>query len=261
MTAVKFSAVIVSLNEERNIGECIDSLGDVADEIIVLDSFSTDRTAAICRMAEVTFIQREWQGYSASKNYANGLASGDYIISLDADEALSPELADSILKIRNMPVQDVAFTMNRLNNFFGMWIRHGDWYPDKKLRIFRRPAGHWEGIVHERLILPRNTKIIHLKGDLLHNASTSVSEYVRKSWHYAHLVARSDFEQGRIKTWLYHGAIKPVSLFVRSYFLKLGFLDGYRGLLLAAIAAWERHVRYVAFRKFKKRSRSTNLSL
>lgn len=250
---LKFSAVIISLNEEQNIGRCIESLLDVADEIIVLDAYSTDRTRDICLAAEVTFVQQEWRGYSDSKNYANGLATGDCIISLDADEALSPELAKSILDIKSSTPRNVAYSMNRFNNYFGKWIRHGDWYPDRKVRIFRKDEGRWEGSIHERLAFQANTKLIHLRGDLLHYATPTIAEYVRKSWRYAHLVAQSDFEQRKMKTWLYHGALKPLSLFIRSYFIKLGFLDGYQGLMLAGIAAWERHVRYVAFRRLKRK--------
>ena len=253
MAVLKLSAVIISLNEERNIGRCIGSLLDVADEIVVLDAHSTDRTRDICLAAEVTFVQKEWQGYSSSKNYANSLVSGDYIISVDADEALSPELAESILSIKSAASNNVAFSMNRLNNYFGKWIRHGDWYPDRKVRIFKKEEGRWEGSIHERLVFPTNTRIIHLRGDLLHYATPTIAEYVRKSWHYAHLVAQSDIDQRKMKTWLYHGAIKPLSLFIRSYFIKLGFLDGYQGLMLAGIAAWERHVRYVAFRRLKRK--------
>lgn len=255
MAGVKFSAVIISLNEERNIGRCIDSLSGVADEVIVLDAYSTDRTREICEAGHATFVQREWHGYSDAKNYANGLASGEYIISIDADEALSPELTDSILRLKEKMPPNTAFSMNRFSSYFGRWIRHGDWYPDRKVRIFKKNEGRWEGSIHEKLVFPRNTKTIHLPGDLLHYASPTVADYVRKSWRYAHLVAQSDLEQGKIKMWLYHGAIKPVALFIRSYFIKLGFLDGYQGLLLASIAAWERHVRYVAFRRFKRLKR------
>lgn len=261
MAGVKFSAVIISRNEERNIGRCIESLSGVADEIIVLDTYSTDRTHDICAARGVTFVQREWHGYSNAKNYANSLASGVYIISIDADEALSPELAESILTLKERVPPQTAFSMNRFNSYFGKWIRHGDWYPDRKVRIFEKDEGHWEGSIHEKLVLPPNTKTIHLPGDLLHYASPTVAEYVRKSWHYAHLVAQSDLEQRKIKMWLYHGAIKPVSLFIRSYFIKLGFLDGYQGLLLASIAAWERHVRYVAFRRLKRLKRKGTTSV
>src|SRR5690606_22176329 len=247
MAVLKLSAVIISLNEERNIGRCIGSLLDVADEIIVLDAYSTDRTRDICLAAEVTFVQKEWQGYSSSKNYANSLVSGDYIISVDADEALSPELAESILSIKGAALHNVAFSMNRLNNYFGKWIRHGDWYPDRKVRIFKKEEGRWEGSIHERLVFPTNTRIIHLRGALLHNATPTIAEYVRKSWHYAHLVAQSDIEERKMKTWLYHRAIKTMSRGISSYFVKQRFLDGYHGLMLAGIAAWERHVRYVAF--------------
>jgi (heptosyl)LPS beta-1,4-glucosyltransferase len=253
MATNKLSAVIISLNEERDIGRCLESLVDVCDEIIVLDAYSSDRTADICLAAGVRFLQREWKGYSDAKNYANQLATGDLIVSLDADEALSPELADSIRILREEAPLHTAYAMNRLNQYFGGWVRHGDWYPDRKVRIFRKNEARWEGTIHEKLVFNDATRIIRLKGDLLHYASPTVRDYVTKSWHYAQLVARADFEQKRRKLWLYHAAIKPVSLFVRSYFLKLGFLDGYRGFLLAVIAAWERYMRYVAFRQLKKR--------
>lgn len=253
MAVNKLSAVIISLNEEREIGRCLESLVDVCDEIVVLDAYSSDRTGDICRAAGVTFVQREWTGYSEAKNYANGLASGDLILSLDADEALSPELAESILTLREEALPNTAYAMNRLNHYFGSWIRHGDWYPDRKVRIFRRNEARWEGTIHEKLVFSDNTRIVRLKGDLLHYASPTVRDYVAKSWHYAQLVARADHEQRKWKLWVYHAAIKPAALFVRSYFLKLGLLDGYRGLLLAGIAAWERYMRYVAFRRLRKR--------
>ncbi|HEX7017199.1 MAG TPA: glycosyltransferase family 2 protein [Cyclobacteriaceae bacterium] len=252
MAINKLSAVIISLNEERDIGRCLESLIDVCDEIIVLDAYSSDRTADICRAAGVTFLQREWKGYSEAKNHANSLAAGDLIVSLDADEALSPELAESIHALRENAPPHTAYSMNRLNHYFGGWIRHGDWYPDRKTRVFRKNEARWEGAIHEKLVFNSGTRVVRLKGDLLHYASPTVRDYVAKSWRYAQLVARTDLEQRRRKLWLYHAAIKPVSLFVRSYFLKLGFLDGYRGFLLAVIAAWERYMRYVAFRQLKK---------
>lgn len=252
MAINKLSAVIISLNEERDIGRCLESLVDVCDEIIVLDAYSSDRTADICRAAGVTFLQREWEGYSEAKNHANGLASGDLIVSLDADEALSPELAESIRALRHNAPAGTAYSMNRLNQYFGGWIRHGDWYPDRKVRIFRKNEGQWVGAIHEKLAFNSPTRIVRLKGDLLHYASPTVRDYVAKSWHYAQLVARADYEQRKTKLWIYHAAIKPASLFIRSYFLKLGFLDGHRGFLLAAIAAWERYTRYVVFRKLRR---------
>ncbi|HEY8510981.1 MAG TPA: glycosyltransferase family 2 protein [Cyclobacteriaceae bacterium] len=255
MAINKLSAVIISLNEERDIGRCLESLQDVCDEIIVLDAYSSDKTADICRAAGVRFLQREWQGYSEAKNYANELATGDLILSIDADEALSPELANSIRALRENARPRTAYAMNRLNQYFGGWVRHGDWYPDRKVRVFRKNEARWEGSIHEKLVFSEATRVVRLKGDLLHYASPTVRHYVAKSWHYAQLVARSDFEQGKRKLWLYHALIKPISLFVRSYFLKLGLLDGHRGLLLAVVAAWERYMRYVVFRRLKKQSR------
>jgi glycosyltransferase involved in cell wall biosynthesis len=252
VNGLKLSAVIITYNEQENIGRCVESLYEVADEILVLDSFSEDKTKDICQSLGVRFEQRDWRGYSDTKNYANSLAKGDYIISLDADEALSPLLRDSILDAKRQGMQDRAFSMNRLNNYCGRWIKHGDWYPDKKVRIFKKEAGHWQGSIHEKLVLTAETKISDLPGDLLHFAYPAISLHLQKSRHYAHLVALSDFERGKKRTLVYHGLIKPLYLFVRSYFIKLGFLDGYYGLVIAGISAWERHLRYIKYRELRK---------
>ena len=126
----KISAVIITYNEERNIARCLDSLKDVADEIVVLDSFSTDGTEEICRQKKAVFIQHEWIGYASSKNIANEKASNDWILSIDADEALSEMLIDSILKIKNQ-LSDKFYSFNRLTNYCGTWIKHSGWYPDR----------------------------------------------------------------------------------------------------------------------------------
>ena len=152
------SAVIITFNEERNVGRAIESVMEVADEIIVLDSFSTDRTEQICAQYGVKFIQKEWQGYACSKNYANNLATYKWILSLDADEELDAEMTADILKYKQEGFHG-AYVLNRLTNYCGTWIRHSSWYPDKKVRIFDKSIAKWVGaFVHEELVL----SLIHI---------------------------------------------------------------------------------------------------
>ncbi|WP_338356856.1 glycosyltransferase family 2 protein [Yeosuana marina] len=141
---IKLSAVIITYNEEEHLEKCLRSLIDVADEIIVVDSFSTDKTPEICNSFNVTFHQHAFEGYIEQKNYAVSLAKHDYILSLDGDEALSETLKSSILKVKNNYQFD-GYYCNRLNNYCGQWIKHSDWYPDRKLRLFKKESGEWKG--------------------------------------------------------------------------------------------------------------------
>ena len=145
-------AGIITHNEERNIGRCLESLRDVADEVIVVDSGSTDATEAICQQAGARFERHDWEGYSAQKNYANSLASCPWILSIDADEALSPELRQSLLRWKQEETQPALFSFNRLTNYCGHWIHHCGWYPDKVVRVFPAGAARWDGLVHEKLV-------------------------------------------------------------------------------------------------------------
>ena len=148
---LKLSVVIITLNEEKNIERCLQSVKDIADEIIVVDSYSDDRTEEICSEFGVKFIQQKFKGYVDQKNDGNALASHDYILSLDADEALSEELAASISQVKENWQFD-AYAMNRLTSYCGKWIRHSGWYPDRKSRLFDRRKARWTGhLVHERV--------------------------------------------------------------------------------------------------------------
>ena len=165
---MKISATIITLNEERNIDRCIRSIKDVADEIIVLDAYSTDRTESICQEHGVVFEKREWEGYAASKNYLNSLANCDYILSIDADEALDDELRNAILDLKKLNDPEV-YTVSRLTNYCGKWIKHSGWYPDVKLRLFPKSGCSWEGeFVHEELVYPVNLTVQQLTGHLEH---------------------------------------------------------------------------------------------
>jgi glycosyltransferase involved in cell wall biosynthesis len=228
------SAVIITLNEERNIARCLESLRDVADEVLVADSGSTDRTAEICRHMGATVVQMEWKGYSGTKNAANQLARYDLILSMDADEALSPELAASIREARSQ--QGKAFRMARLTNYCGHWIHHTGWYPDVKLRLFDRREFHWDGLVHE-VIVPEPPHAPLLRGDILHHSYSSVSEHAQRLDRYTTLGARALLERGSRPSVL-RLVFSPFWMFIRFYFIRLGFLDGRAGLIVSVMSAY-----------------------
>lgn len=231
----QLSVVIITFNEERNIDRCIESVKEVADEIVVVDSFSTDKTPEICRQHGVKFIQHVWQGYSQTKNYANSLAENDWILSLDADEALSKELIDSIKKVKG-GTEKTFCSFNRLTNYCGKWIRHGGWYPDKKIRIFDRTIARWEGQIHEKLVFPDSVKVKQLKGDCFHYSYYSIEEHKRQTEKFSTLSAKDLFEKGkRISQPMIY--LKTGAKFIGDFILKLGFLDGYKGFIVSKISA------------------------
>ena len=163
------SAVIITHNEERNIGRCLESLRGVADEVIVVDSGSTDATEAICVAAGARFVRHDWEGYSGQKNYANGLASHPWLLSIDADEALSPQLRESILRLKEKGFDaETVYSMNRLTNYCGRWIRHCGWYPDACVRLWHTGVATWDGLVHEELRYSTNVRHAKVEGDLWH---------------------------------------------------------------------------------------------
>ncbi|MFY7991163.1 MAG: glycosyltransferase family 2 protein, partial [Fluviicola sp.] len=163
----RLAVVIITLNEERNIERCIRSVRDLADEIIVLDAFSTDKTASICKDLGVRFEQRAWEGYSATKNYLNSLVTAEFILSLDADEALSEDLYQEIKSAKTSGFQG-TYSVNRMTNYMGKWIKHSGWFPDIKPRLFPKEGSYWDGAyVHETLVHPPSEE--HLfKGILEH---------------------------------------------------------------------------------------------
>ena len=231
------SVVIITFNEERNIKRCLDSVAPVADEIIVVDSHSTDATEAICDRYGAKFFTQDWLGYVDQKNLADELATCDLIFSIDADEALSEELAKSIQNIKNQSIENKAFSMNRLMNYCGKWIRHGGWYPDVKVRIFARGRTEWTGKkVHETLALAEPTEIVHLNGDLLHYSFYTVEEHVRQNERFALLSAEEMVEVGK-KATLFKAATHAAWKFFRDFIIKGGFLDGCTGLTICKINA------------------------
>lgn len=248
---MKISATIITLNEERNIERCILSLKEVADEIIVLDSNSTDKTEEICISNSVVFVKRNWEGYAASKNYLNALAKNDYILSIDADEALDNELKESILEIKKIENPQV-YSLNRLTNYCGKWIKHSGWYPDVKARLFPKEGSKWEGeFVHEELIYPPNLKVDQLKGHLEHYSYYSYKGHRERADKYSTLTAQKMNKAGKIAS-----PLKPylsgIARFVSMYFIKAGFLDGKMGFKIAQISAQSNVFKYKELRKFNQ---------
>ncbi|MDR0873508.1 MAG: glycosyltransferase family 2 protein [Prevotellaceae bacterium] len=246
------SAVIITLNEECNIARCLQSLQGVADEIIVVDSGSTDRTQEICKSFGVKFIYQKWLGYGAQKNFANSLATCDYVLSLDADEALSDKLRESILSMKSRNAADI-YAFNRCTNYEGKWIKHCGWYPDTKPRLWKNGIAEWSlDDVHERLIFSKDAKTQHLKGDLLHYTYTNLEEYIRLTNKYTSLAAETYYAKGKkaSKTKVFFA---PIWTFVRSYFLKRGFLDGFCGLQVCLIAAFYTFLKYEKLRQYGKK--------
>ena len=231
------SAVIITLNEEKNIGRCVQSLKGIADEIIVVDSFSNDATESICESLGVKFVKHQWEGYVKQKQFANALATNDLIFSIDADEAVSPELAQSILKIKGLDTIQKVFSMNRLMNYCGKWIRHGGWYPEYKIRIFDRRFVCWTGgQVHETLAIPTGFETIRIEGDLYHYSFYSEADFRRQTEKFAHLSAEDALAKGKKGT-LFEAYFHCFWRFVRDYVFKAGFLDGKTGFRISLINA------------------------
>ena len=248
---IKLSAVIITYNEEENLGKCLNSLLDVADEIVVVDSFSTDRTKAICEKFKVKFIQHTFEGYIEQKNYALSLAKHDYILSLDGDEALSDELKESIIKTKNQWIYD-GYYCNRLNNYCGQWIKHSDWYPDKKLRLFKKGSGEWKGInPHDRYTLKNNKKAGKLKGDLLHWIYRDYKEHNLKVEKFSTIAAQAYFELG-IKSSVFKIIFRPIWAFFKAYVLRLGFLDGLNGYIICVQTFNVTFLKYIKLRQLWK---------
>lgn len=242
------SAVIITLNEEKNIGRCIDSLRRVADDIVVVDSFSTDRTKEICTEKQVRFVEHRFEGHIEQKNYALTQALYPFVLSLDADEALSPELEKSILAIKQTPLAD-GYTMNRLTNYCGQWIRHGGWYPDTKLRLWQLDKGQWGGInPHDKVELSKGARIQHLKGDLLHYSFYTRGQHLEQIVKFAEIGAKALKQKG-VKPSLLKMLTHPAARFIRGYFLKAGFLDGANGFFISHRSAWGNYLKYKRLRE------------
>lgn len=242
---MKLSAVIITFNEERNIGRCLSSLKDVADEIVVVDSFSKDSTKQICLGHGARFIENPFEGHIQQKNVAIDVAKGDYILSLDADEALTPELEKSIRTVKESSDPKDGYTMNRLTNYCGKWIHHCGWYPDTKVRLIRKGAGKWTGVnPHDRLDLFPGNSEGHLEGDLLHYSYYTAEDHLKQIEFFGKIAAAELKEQGRRTNWLEIG-LKWLAQLFKSLVIKSAWKDGKMGIIVAWRSA------YATYRKYR----------
>ena len=246
------SATLITHNEEQNIGDALQSLS-WADEILVVDSGSNDATAEICQKFTNKIYLRQWTGYVDQKNFAVEKASHDWILSLDADERVSPPLALEIQSLLGSTPARSGYRIPRVTYFMGRWIRHGDWYPDYQLRLFDRKRGRWQGgQVHESVRLRDHPGF--LKGEIQHHTYRSLSAYLRRLEQYSAL-AEQDYEQkGEIST-----AAKlvgdPLATFIKAYLLKRGFLDGVPGLMAAVMGATSVFFKYAKLYELQQKNR------
>jgi glycosyltransferase involved in cell wall biosynthesis len=249
------TVIIITYNEEKNIGRCLDSAQSIADEIIVMDSFSTDQTAQIVLAKGFQLKQQDFKGYGEQKNDAAKIAASNHVLFLDADEFLSESLQLNIISEKQLGFRADGYTMNRLNNYCGQWIRHGSWYPDKKLRLIDRTKGYWNNqLVHESIIMQENSKIIHFQGQLLHQAYCSIEEHIQKNNRYSQLSAELLLNNGR-RSNLFKIIFNPFWAFLSGYLIKLGFLDGFFGFVIAINVA---HLTFLKHLKLYLLQRANN---
>jgi len=242
---VKISATIIAYNEERNLPRAIESLR-CADEIVVIDSGSTDRTVELAQNLGARVIERSWQGYAKQKNFAAEQASHDWILSLDADESLSEALEAEIWRLKKAGPQFEAYTMPRLARYLGRWIRHSGWYPDRKVRLYDRRKASWVGdYVHESVKVTGS--LGHLESNLLHFTCDSLSEHMRTMDRYTTLAAEQLVDAKRQVGWG-RLILEPPWTFFNTYFVKYGFLDGVEGLAIANMAALYNFLKYAKVR-------------
>jgi len=246
---MNLTACIITLNEESNLARCLDSLKDIADEIIIVDNGSIDRTPFIATDYNARFIRHDWEGYVGQKNFALSKASHEWILSIDADEELSPGLRAEILKIKpsTVPGNIAGFSMPRVVFFENTWIRFGDWYPDVLVRIFRKGSGKFSGgAVHERLEL--EGELQPLAGELVHHSFKDEADYRGRMDHYSTLWAQSAKASGKKA-----GPLAPFThalwRFLRSYLLKGGLKGGGLGFRLARLQAAEVFMKYQKLQK------------
>lgn len=242
------SLVIITLNEESNIRRCIESASFVT-EVVVLDSGSTDRTQEIAEELGAKFVIEPWQGYAKQKQRAVDLASHDWVLSLDADEALSEEATASILKEFEKGLdKKIAYEFSRLSFHLGRWIRHGGWYPDRQTRLFNKSSAQWkQSEVHEHILADQK---LRLKGDILHYVFRDLAHQVDTNNRYSSLGTEDLLRKGK-KYSLFRLLTKPISKFVETYLFKKGFLDGMPGFLIAVSASYSIFLKYAKLYEYQ----------
>jgi glycosyltransferase involved in cell wall biosynthesis len=238
---MRITATIITLNEERNIARAIESLR-CCDEILIVDSGSVDRTTELAEKLGARVIDANWRGYAGQKNWAAEQATNDWVLSLDADEALSEALEAEIWSLKKSGPRCDAYTMPRLARYLGRWIMHSGWYPDRKVRLYDRRKAQWVGdFVHESVDV--HGRVGHLDANLLHFTCESLSEHIKTMERYTTLAAQ-ELAARRVKVPLSRMLLAPAWTFCKSYLWQRGFLDGAEGVIIAYMAAFYTFLKY-----------------
>lgn len=241
---MELSIAIITHNESLNIERCINSVKSIADDIIVVDSYSTDNTVALAKQMGARVVLQEFLGHIEQKNFAIAQAKFPFILSLDADEAIDDTLLNEIKAIKSSAAHADGYLINRFNNYCGQWIKHGAWESDIKLRLWDSTKGKWAGLnPHDKFEMVPGANIQPLKGKILHWSYNSVEEHKGKVEYFSTIAAQAYFNRGK-KSSYFKIVFSPLFRFVRDYIFKLGFLDGKYGLIIARLTAKEVRLKY-----------------
>jgi len=253
----KISVAIITFNEEKNIGRCLDSVKDIADDIVVVDSLSKDKTEEIALSKGARVVKQKFLGHIGQKNFAITQAKYPYILSLDADEVLTKELMKSIQEVKENWQYD-GYTFNRLTYYCGRWIKHCGWYPDTKLRLWDSRKGKWGGLnPHDQFFMQKGATIKHINGDLLHYSYDSIRDHLLVSYKYSEIMAQHLIDQGKksrtMKMW-----INPVAKFFKVFCQKKGYKEGVYGLIISWIAAYSTFMKYALIRHLENEKKQAD---
>ncbi|HDJ22653.1 MAG: hypothetical protein B5M54_03430 [Candidatus Aminicenantes bacterium 4484_214] len=250
---MKISFVIITKNEEKRLEPCLQSIKDIADEIVVVDAESQDGTLKIAEKYKARIWKRPWTNYSDQKNFANNHARFPWIFSIDADERLSPQLQEELLELKKASQEPsvAAFSVPRLVFYLGRWIRHSGWYPDRKIRLFRRQQARWVGeYVHEALEI--DGPVSKLNGHLYHFTYDCLADHLNRINLYTGLAAKELYARQKKCRW-YHLLVLPLGRFLKTYFLQAGFRDGFAGLVISVVNSYMVFIRYAKLKEIWKK--------
>lgn len=247
---MKLSAVIIALNEEDRIEDALKSCLDTADEIVVVDSYSTDKTVEIAKKYGAKIFQKEFVDYGSQKNFALQKATYEWVLNLDADERISERLKEEIIKLKKEKhIKPDGFLINRKTSYLGRWIKHSGWYPDRKLRLFKKEKSRWQGRIHERLLLDGETA--RLAGDILHYTYRDMNDHIKRLNRYSRMQAQDIVKNKKNCLYLRSLLLPPIT-FLRFYVWKAGFLDGFPGLIIALVSSWATAMKYLKAIEIRK---------